>query len=123
MPYLARTLPLVAVLVGSCVIVDEPPELEINEEPYGECLDEYGRNVCRDDELFCDAYPDAQFAELSVCTGECAANEDCPQPSSGDATVICDGDPAACVLECADGETCPDGMTCAPTNTCMWRAE
>lgn len=121
MPKLAVFLGFLLSLVG-CVYVDEPPPLERNEEAYGPCEDEYNRVVCLEDPAACDFYPDVQFPEMTVCTTECTAETDCAVPATGDAVVKCGGEPAACVLECADGETCPDGMTCAPTGNCMWPA-
>jgi hypothetical protein len=120
-PKLAVFLGFLLSLVG-CVYVDEPPPLERNEEAYGPCEDEYNRVVCLEDPAACDFYPDVQFPEMTVCTTECTAETDCAVPATGDAVVKCGGEPAACVLECADGETCPDGMTCAPTGNCMWPA-
>jgi len=119
---LTRTLGLVAMLAG-CVATEELGPLVRNEEHYGNCLDEDARTVCRDDEPFCDAYPDAQFPELNVCTGPCESEADCPAPATGDATVTCSGDPAGCVLECDEGEACPDGMECSPAGACMWRLD
>lgn len=107
-------------VLGACVTDEGPPPIEINEDAYGDCTDDYARAVCRDDEPFCDAYPDASVAELNVCVPGCEMVEDCPVPATGDAIVTCIGAPAGCVLDCSNGETCPDGMECAPTNACMW---
>lgn len=107
-------------LAGACVQDEGPPPIEINEEHYGDCNDEYGRAVCLDDEPYCDAYPDASLAELNVCVPGCEVVEDCPTPATGDATVTCVGEPAGCVLDCSNGEQCPDEMECAATGACMW---
>ncbi len=110
---------ILSLFATGCVYADEPPPLEINEEFYGVCEDDYGRIVCRDEEPFCDAYPDPDFPDLYVCTSSCSEEDQCPVPTTGDATVVCRGNPAGCVLECGEGQTCPDGMQCAPTGTCM----
>ena len=53
----------------------------------------------------------------------------CPQPTSGNATLVCLGlQPPACTLLCDNGETCPDGMDCYQvdlsqnfsTSVCAW---
>ena len=121
MPRLVETLSFCALLFGACVIVDELPPLERNDVFYGPCEDEFGRVICREEAAACDYYPDFEFPEMSVCTVECNVDEDCVAPETGDPIVKCNGSPAACVLECADGEACPDGMVCAPTKMCMWR--
>lgn len=65
------------------------------------------------------------------CSIPCEMGEpdNCPEPSSGDATVECSGvQGTPCALSCADGETCPDGMVCfdAMINNvmrCVWESE
>lgn len=53
------------------------------------------------------------------CSMGCMGADDCPAPSSGDATAVCrggnGGDMGFCLLSCSDGETCPDGMGCEMT--------
>jgi hypothetical protein len=112
---------VVFVLFGACASApDDEIPLELNEDPYGECLDDQGRAICRDDEPFCDGYP-AEFPELTVCAADCGAASDCPAPAGGEAMPICAGEPAGCSLDCSGGAACPDGMECAPTGACMWR--
>jgi hypothetical protein len=117
---LAQTRSYSFLLLAACVVVDEPPALEKNEAFYGPCEDEHGRVICLEEAPACDYYPDFDFPEMSVCTIECAQDEDCAIPETGTAVVKCTGAPSACVLGCSGGETCPEEMVCAPTGACMW---
>ena len=50
---------------------------------------------------------------FTVCTAPCMFDADCPVPGSGDAMPVCAGvDGNECLLDCQDGRTCPDGMSC-----------
>lgn len=66
---------------------------------------------CSDPYTLC--WPPENVATPNFCTLECEDADDCPIPSTGTATPVCEGPPGTdvCVLNCADAE-CPDGMTC-----------
>jgi hypothetical protein len=67
--------------------------------------------------------PDRHWCAIPCENGE---PDNCPEPTSGNATVECSGlQGAPCALSCANGETCPDGMVCfdAMINNvmrCVW---
>lgn len=50
---------------------------------------------------------------VSWCTIYCNTDDECPLPSSGEATRLCSpGGGYICTLDCANGRTCPSGMQC-----------
>jgi hypothetical protein len=63
---------------------------------------------------------------FSVCIVDgCEDPDDCPQPSSGTAPVVCGGQQMdLCLLDCSDDQMCPDGMECQEVAQgiarCMW---
>ena len=77
--------------------VDYPPCTEMDPQcppPYEVCYEFSGPNH-------------------SVCTQPCMQDDECPVPTTGDATPVCAGqDGDQCLLNCANGATCPDGMEC-----------
>jgi len=58
-------------------------------------------------------WPPKNFGTPNFCTLECTDAGECPVPTSGEATPVCEGPPDTniCVLDCTEGE-CPDGMNC-----------
>lgn len=71
-------------------------------EPYDQCYDFFGPG-------------------FNVCSQTCMEPDDCPQPTTGDATVACAGPMMnQCVLDCAGGAMCPDGMECVPVGGMMF---
>jgi hypothetical protein len=58
-----------------------------------------------------------------LCTYYCQVDNDCPTPSTGTATPVCqpygdfsiNGHTADCRLPCDSTTVCPDGMFCAPS--------
>jgi hypothetical protein len=63
----------------------------------------------------------------SWCSIPCQADDDCPDPASGEATRHCSMTFGHCSLDCSDGMggmvTCPDGMDCVlsgPATRCVW---
>jgi len=70
---------------------------------------------------------DALAPEYTACTLPCMEDDDCPQPTSGDAPAVCAGQNGdQCVIDCAGGATCPDGMECQMAGPagmferCLW---
>lgn len=64
-------------------------------------------------------------SQVGWCTQFCDVDEDCPAPLTGDPTVVCAGpDGNQCALDCGDGETCPDEMSCVEVVNnifrCVW---
>lgn len=95
---------------------------------YGACINAYaGTDVdglCSGGPSICivdDNPVGASTCSLQSCVDVC----DCPAPpGTGDATVTCanitsGGTPNDCYLDCGDGETCPDGMSCFAGYVCM----
>lgn len=63
--------------------------------------------------------------DYSWCTQLCDVDDDCPAPVTGDPEVVCAGPGGnECALDCADGQTCPDGMSCMEVvnniERCVW---
>lgn len=58
-------------------------------------------------------WPPEKFGTPNFCTHECNNAGQCPVPTSGAATPVCEGPPGidVCVLDCSEGE-CPTGMSC-----------
>ncbi|MCX4247369.1 hypothetical protein [Paraliomyxa miuraensis] len=70
---------------------------------------------------------DSAAPEFTVCTIPCDEDSDCPEPSTGNAEVVCAGQGNdQCLLDCSGGATCPDGMECQQVgpggmfNRCLW---
>lgn len=60
-----------------------------------------------------------------LCSHTCTSDDDCPSPETGNAPAICSSN--RCVLDCTDGQTCPDEMTCedvqiggSRVTRCVW---
>lgn len=66
---------------------------------------------CSDPYTLC--WPPPEVGTPNFCTTECTDPGDCPEPTSGDATPVCEGPPGTdiCVLDCSMGD-CPDDMEC-----------
>lgn len=81
----------------------EPPG-----ESYPGCIEDAD---CPDPYTLC--WPPIDFGTPNFCTLECGDAGDCPLPTSGTATTVCEGPPGTdiCVLDCSMGD-CPDGMSC-----------
>ena len=83
--------------------------------PYASCNDQdcpRGWDECID------------VAGVSWCSHYCDTPDDCEAPLTGDAAVVCAGPSGnSCALDCSDGQTCPDGMSCTELFSvvrCVW---
>lgn len=81
----------------------EPPS-----ESYPGCMEDAD---CPEPYTLC--WPPIDFGMPNFCTLECGDAGECPAPTSGTATPVCEGPPGTdiCVLDCSMGD-CPDGMSC-----------
>lgn len=61
---------------------------------------------------------------VSWCSHYCDTPDDCEAPLTGDAEVVCAGPSGnSCALDCSNGQTCPDGMSCTELFSvvrCVW---
>ncbi|MCH9686496.1 MAG: choice-of-anchor J domain-containing protein [Deltaproteobacteria bacterium] len=92
---------------------------------YGDCVDN-PQITCRPSEDGC-IVVDNKAGTAAACTRTgCAAATDClDAPATGTSVVTCGdlGGGNTCYLDCANGETCPDGMTCTAAGAgmaCLW---
>lgn len=60
-----------------------------------------------------------------ACSVPCGSVDDCPPAQGGNAPPSCvalEFGGGACMLDCSDGQTCPDDMTCWGHQVCMYLA-
>lgn len=116
----STTLPTTSTTVGTTASSESTSDAESTSDgggvvPYASCNDEdcpRGWDECID------------VAGVSWCSHDCDTPDDCEAPLTGDAEVVCAG-PAghSCALDCGDGQTCPDGMSCTELFNvvrCVW---
>ncbi len=57
---------------------------------------------------------------------ECASDDECQPPATGDAPAVCapiNDTTDACMLDCSAGQGCPSGMFCLGESICVWPVE
>lgn len=81
---------------------------ELPDDSYPPCMED---DDCVAPYTLC--WPSVDYGTPNFCTHECGDADECPVPTSGDATPSCEGPPQidVCVLDCSVGE-CPGDMTC-----------